>query len=52
MPDTEKTALGDPPAWARDAVFYQIFPDRFARSARVSKPDNLLPWSSPPSPIC
>jgi len=21
-----------PPAWARDAVFYQIFPDRFARS--------------------
>ncbi|HEY0699367.1 MAG TPA: alpha-amylase family glycosyl hydrolase, partial [Micromonospora sp.] len=22
-----------PPAWARDAVIYQIFPDRFARSA-------------------
>jgi cyclomaltodextrinase / maltogenic alpha-amylase / neopullulanase len=22
----------DIPAWVKDAVFYQIFPDRFARS--------------------
>ena len=28
----------DTPAWVRDAVFYQIFPDRFARSDRVAKP--------------
>ena len=27
----------DTPAWARDAVFYQVFPDRFASSARVRK---------------
>ena len=26
------------PAWVRDAVFYQIFPDRFARSTRVHRP--------------
>ena len=26
------------PRWVRDAVFYQIFPDRFARSERVAKP--------------
>ena len=37
------------PAWAKDAVFYQIFPDRFARSERVPKPSNLLSWSGPPS---
>jgi hypothetical protein len=29
----------DPPAWVRDAVFYQVFPDRFAASTRVRKPD-------------
>ena len=36
------------PDWVKDAVFYQIFPDRFARSARVPKPDNLQPWGAPP----
>jgi cyclomaltodextrinase len=39
----------DPPAWARDAVFYQVFPDRFARSPRVPKPGALEPWSAPPT---
>ena len=33
----------------KDAVFYQIFPDRFARSAAVPKPANLEPWDSPPT---
>ncbi|MHB8897751.1 MAG: glycoside hydrolase family 13 protein [Thermoguttaceae bacterium] len=37
------------PAWVKDAVFYHIFPDRFARSARLPKPDNLLSWHSPPT---
>ncbi len=37
------------PEWVKDAVFYQIFPDRFARSDRVSKPSNLEPWDSPPT---
>jgi cyclomaltodextrinase len=39
----------DTPEWVRDAVFYQIFPDRFARSERVPKPTNLETWDSPPS---
>jgi len=38
-----------PPAWVRDAVFYQIFPDRFARSGRVHEPGPMEPWSSPPT---
>lgn len=37
------------PEWVKDAVFYQIFPDRFARSARLAKPNNLEPWDSPPT---
>jgi cyclomaltodextrinase len=39
----------DAPAWVRDAVFYQIFPDRFAASARVDKPGRLEPWDAPPT---
>ena len=37
------------PDWVRDAVFYQIFPDRFARSGRVPKASNLQPWGAPPT---
>lgn len=39
------------PEWVKDAVFYQIFPDRFAKSQKLAsqKPDNLEPWDSPPT---
>jgi cyclomaltodextrinase len=37
------------PDWVKDAVFYQIFPDRFAHSERVPKPSDLEPWDSPPT---
>ncbi|OQA46117.1 MAG: Neopullulanase [Chloroflexi bacterium ADurb.Bin325] len=37
------------PEWVKDAVFYQIFPDRFAMSERVPKPSGLEPWDSPPT---
>ena len=37
------------PDWVKGAVFYQIFPDRFARSDRLAKPQNLEPWGSPPT---
>ncbi|HJS17099.1 MAG TPA: glycoside hydrolase family 13 protein [Anaerolineales bacterium] len=38
------------PDWVQDAIFYQIFPDRFARSTR--NPAGNLPfesWDSPPT---
>lgn len=38
------------PDWVQDAIFYQIFPDRFARSER--NPSGNLPfesWDSPPT---
>jgi cyclomaltodextrinase len=37
------------PAWVKDAVFYQIFPDRFAKSQVLAKPSNLEPWDTPPT---
>jgi cyclomaltodextrinase / maltogenic alpha-amylase / neopullulanase len=37
------------PDWVRDAVFYQVFPDRFARSGRVDAPGPLEPWDEPPT---
>lgn len=45
MPDVQT------PEWVKDAIFYQIFPDRFARSQVLApaKPGNLEPWDSPPT---
>ena len=37
------------PEWAKHAVFYQIFPDRFAQSPSVAKPQHLEPWDAPPT---
>src|SRR5215831_18323274 len=40
----------DTPAWVKDAVFYQIFPDRFAKSGRVNRTGlNIEPWDTAPS---
>jgi neopullulanase len=39
----------DTPEWVRDAVFYQIFPDRFASSPRVRKPGPMEPWDAAPT---
>jgi len=38
------------PEWVRDAVFYQIFPDRFARSPSLAKPAHIDEWGAAPSP--
>src|SRR5918997_1515924 len=40
------------PHWVKQAVFYQIFPDRFAKSDSVEKPHNNLElWDSDPTPF-
>jgi cyclomaltodextrinase len=44
------TPFDQPPTWVRDAIFYQIFPDRFAKSDRVRKPSHLQDWDAPPTP--
>lgn len=45
-----------PPAWLFDSVMYQIFPDRFARSAQADArptPDWAIPanWDDPVDPV-
>ena len=37
------------PAWVRDAVFYQIFPERFDRGEPAQDPLGVQPWGSPPT---
>ncbi len=41
--------LNHTPDWVKNAVFYQIFPDRFAWSRRVEKPGNFETWDSAPT---
>ncbi|GHJ10252.1 alpha-glycosidase [Micromonospora humidisoli] len=50
--DFKLVSHAPPPAWARDALIYQIFPDRFARSAAAdgrTPPDWAVPcdWDTP-----
>lgn len=33
-----------PPAWVKQTVWYQIFPDRFANGDETNDPSNTLPW--------
>ncbi|MEA2585980.1 MAG: cyclomaltodextrinase / maltogenic alpha-amylase / neopullulanase [Thermomicrobiales bacterium] len=44
------TQQPETPDWVKHAIFYQIFPDRFAKSAGLEKPNNLEPWDSDPTP--
>lgn len=37
------------PAWVKDAVFYQIFPDRFCRSPKYKAWGNFVDWNSKPT---
>ncbi len=37
------------PEWVADAVFYQIFPDRFANGDPQNDPSNVQPWGSKPT---
>ena len=36
------------PYWVQDAIFYQIFPDRFYRSESGPPVENLQEWGAPP----
>lgn len=40
--------LFEAPEWAKEAVFYQIFPDRFANGDKSNDPEGALPWGEKP----
>ncbi len=37
------------PTWAKDAIFYQIFPERFANGDPSNDPPNVEPWGGEPT---
>jgi glycosidase len=37
------------PEWVQDAIFYQIFPDRFANGDPDNDPPNIMNWGSSPT---
>lgn len=37
------------PAWVKDAIFYQIFPDRFYRSPKFKAVGKFVEWGSAPT---
>lgn len=38
------------PSWVADAIFYQIFPDRFHNGDRRRDPPGVRPWGEAPTP--
>lgn len=43
--DFRLVAYDPGPAWARDAVVYEIFPDRFARGGGATRPPQVPGWA-------
>ncbi|WP_138005134.1 glycoside hydrolase family 13 protein [Halalkalirubrum salinum] len=41
--------IAGPPAWAADAVFYQIFPERFENGDPSRNPDDVADWEDAPT---
>lgn len=39
-----------PPEWVKEAIFYQIFPERFAKGDPSIDPEGVLEWGGVPSP--
>jgi len=48
LPQAQNTARFDTPDWVRDAVFYQIFPERFHNGDTRNDPPGTEPWGSQP----
>jgi glycosidase len=44
-----ETQAADRPAWVQDAVFYQIFVDRFRNGDPGNDPPGAQPWGTPPT---
>ncbi|MFF2157563.1 alpha-glycosidase [Paenibacillus chitinolyticus] len=48
FPYIHEIDLFSPPAWAKDAIFYQIFPERFANGDPGNDPQGVQPWGGKP----
>lgn len=50
FPYINRVDVFTPPAWVKDAVFYQIFPERFANGDPSLDPKDVQPWGGEPTP--
>lgn len=50
FPYINRIDVFEPPAWVKDAVFYQIFPERFANGDPSISPESAEPWGGEPTP--
>jgi len=48
FPYINRSDIFTPPAWVKDAIFYQIFPERFANGDPSLDPENVQPWGGKP----
>ena len=46
FPFLNQEDLFQPPAWIKDTIWYQIFPERYADGDSSNNPENSLPWGS------
>ena len=46
FPYLNNTDVFEAPAWVKDTIWYQIFPDRFANGDKSINPPGTLPWGS------
>ena len=47
--DSAEFPVFETPDWARDAIFYQIFPDRFADGDTSNDPKDVQIWGEKPT---
>ncbi len=46
----QRNEFSNPPEWVTDAVFYQIFPERFENGDSSNDPPNVEAWGNTPKP--
>nr|WP_208414526.1 alpha-glycosidase [Paenibacillus castaneae] len=49
VPYIHEIDLFEAPAWAKNAIFYQIMPDRFANGDSSNDPEHVSAWGDQPS---
>ncbi len=49
FPFIHRSNLFAPPDWVKDAIFYQIFPERFANGDASLNPEQMEPWGAQPT---
>jgi glycosidase len=52
LPYLNQIDIAKPPAWVKETIWYQIFPERFANGDDSLTPANAVPWGTKPTVDC